>query len=212
MNPPFCRMIPYTVESPNPVPLPCSLVEKKGSMARWRVSAVYGIIRQNGGFMDILAEPGLGTTVKLYFPCVEEPVVEHPAPGARATLPGGDEVILLVEDESMVRDLARRILARKGYHVIDAPGGGDAYLLAERHQGAIHLLLTDVVMPKINGRELYERLRLQRPDLKVLFMSGYTDDVIAQRGILDPGTRFIHKPFSAEVLLKAVRRALDDTE
>ena len=109
----------------------------------------------------------------------------------------------------MVRALTRRILLGQGYRVIDAPGSGDAFLLAEREPGRIHLLLTDVVMPTMNGRELYARLRKLRPDLKVLFMSGYTNDVIAGRGMLDPETRFIQKPFSAEVLLKAVRHALD---
>jgi two-component system cell cycle sensor histidine kinase/response regulator CckA len=183
--------------------------KEKGKGTGLGLSTVYGIVRQNGGFIDVYSEVGLGTTVKIYYRRADGVATSVQARQRAEALPGGDEVILLVEDESMVRALARRILSRHGYRVIDAPGGGDAFLLAEREPGPIDLLLTDVVMPKMNGRELYERLRAGRSGLKVVFMSGYTDDIIAQHGVLDPDMIFVQKPFAADVLLKAVRRALD---
>ncbi len=182
--------------------------KEKGKGTGLGLATVYGIVRQNEGFIDVYSEPGLGTTIKIYYPRVEQTAISAP-PQQREPIPGGNEVILLVEDESMVRDLARRILTRHGYQVIDAPGGGDAFLLAEREPGRIDLLLTDVVMPKMNGRELYDRLRQTRVELRVVFMSGYTDDIIAQHGVLDPDMTFVQKPFAARDLLKAVRQALD---
>ena len=183
--------------------------KEKGKGTGLGLSTVYGIVRQNGGFIDVYSEVGLGTTFKIYYPRVDEAATKARASRRTEAPPGGDEVILLVEDETMVRGLARRILSRNGYRVMDAPGGGDAFLLAEREPGRIDLLLTDVVMPKMNGRELYERLRTERRDLKVVFMSGYTDDIIAQHGLLDPDLIFVQKPFTADSLLRAVRRALD---
>ena len=191
---------------------PFFTTKEQGKGTGLGLSTVYGIVLQNDGYIDIYSEAGLGTTIKIRFPRVEDTVVDHPVNAPSVPLPAGNEVILLVEDESMVRNLARRILARHGYRVIEAAAGQDACSLAEREQSRVDLLLTDVVMPKMNGRELYERLRRQRPELKVLFMSGYAGDVMADRGILEPETRFMQKPFTAEMLLKAVRRALDDGE
>ena len=174
------------------------------------LSTVYGIVRQHNGFIDVYSEPGLGTTIKIYFPRVADTAETANCRVPRRAAPGGDELVLLVEDETMVRDLAHRILARRGYQVIDASGGQEALLLAEQESESIDVLVTDVVMPKMNGRELFERLRRQRPGLRVVFMSGYTDDVIAQHGVLEPGTSFVQKPFSADSLLRKVREALDD--
>ena len=183
--------------------------KEKGKGTGLGLSTVYGIVRQHGGFVDMNSELGLGTTVKVYFPRATEPAESRARPEEREKVPGGTESILLVEDEKMVRDLARRILTKHGYHVTDAASGGDAFLLAEQKDTRIDLLLTDVVMPRMNGRQLFERLDKLRPGLKVVFMSGYTDDIIAHHGVLDSEMVFVQKPFSSEALLKAVRRALD---
>jgi CheY-like chemotaxis protein len=126
-----------------------------------------------------------------------------------ATVPRGDETVLLVEDEPEVRDLAREILEASGYTVLQACDPQDALLIAERHGGPIHLLLTDVIMPRQSGRALAERLRPLRPELQVLFMSGYTNEAIVRHGVLEPGTLFIQKPFTPEGLGRKVREALD---
>lgn len=121
----------------------------------------------------------------------------------------GSETILVVEDEEVVLKLAVRILQEQGYRVLEAAQGMDAFLIAEEHQGAIHLLVTDVVMPKMSGRELAERLASLRPGTKVLYMSGYTDNTIAHHGILDKGVNYIQKPFTVDGLAKKVREVLD---
>ena len=132
------------------------------------------------------------------------PVYESPAE-ART----GSETILLVEDEDMLRQLARDILTTSGYTILEAPHGGEALRMCERHPGPIDLVLTDVIMPHMNGQELYERLAVLRPGTKVVYMSGYTDDAIGHQGVLDPGTAFIQKPFARSALLQKVREVLD---
>jgi signal transduction histidine kinase/ActR/RegA family two-component response regulator len=169
------------------------------------LSTVYGIIRQNGGWIDVWSEVGVGTTFKIYFPRVDvSPVPEQS--GARNLAVGGDETILVVEDQKAVRSFTKAALRQHGYHVIDASSGDEAISLAQQHSGRIHLLLTDVVMPGMNGKDLSERLK----ELKVLFISGYTTDVIAQHGILDPGVAFLHKPFSQQELAQKVREVLGE--
>ena len=121
----------------------------------------------------------------------------------------GTETILVAEDERLVRVLAQKVLERAGYRVLVGAGGADALALAERHDGPIHLLLTDVVMPEMNGRELARRLTARRPGVRVLYMSGYADEAVAQHGVLDPGTAFLQKPFTPEGLAKKVRGVLD---
>ncbi len=172
------------------------------------LATVHGIIRQNRGFIEVSSEPGRGATFRIYLPCVEAPVVAAGRP-PRLSAAAGTETILLVEDEEMVRTLTRTILTRRGYQVLEAERGGDAYLLCKSHREPIHLLLTDVIMPKMNGRELYRQVRELRPDLKVLFMSGYTEDVIAPHGVLEEGTDFIEKPFTVEGLTRKIREVLD---
>jgi CheY-like chemotaxis protein len=155
---------------------------------------------------------GHGTTFKIYLPQVQEnaDIVAEPRP---ATPPrGGTETVLLVEDEDEVRALARELLEGLGYTVLEACRPREAMRRAEQHLGPIHLLLTDVVMPELNGRRLAEHLMPRRAGMKVLYMSGYADDAIVRHGVLEPGTRFLEKPFSADTLADKVREVLDETE
>src|SRR4029077_10643279 len=160
------------------------------------LSTVYGIVKQSGGYVWCYSEPGHGTSFKVYLPRVDEPIDRLPA--RAATRPThGSETILLVEDESELRALARRVLEKHGYTVLDADSAGAAMALERDHTGPIHLLLADVVLPGASGRMLADELLTRRADLKVLFMSGYTEDAIVHRGVLAANTAFIQKPFSA---------------
>ena len=173
------------------------------------LATVYGIVRQNEGFINVYSEPGSGTTFRIYLPrhCgepAEAPKEVPPAPAGR-----GNETILLVEDEPAILNLARMLLEGFGYRVLPAPTPGEAIRLAEEFAGKIHLLIADVVMPEMNGRELAANLTSRYPGLKRLFMSGYTADVIAHHGVLDEGVNFIQKPFSVQGLAAKVREVLD---
>jgi PAS domain S-box-containing protein len=172
------------------------------------LSTCYGIVKQSGGNIWVYSEPGQGTTFKVYLPRVDAPAtgVTRRSP---VTMARGTETVLLVEDECSVRSLSERILRSAGYEVLAASNGGEALLLFEKHASGIDLLLTDVVMPRVSGRELAERLIGLRPGLKVLYMSGYTDDAIVHHGVLDPGTHFVGKPFSSADLTRKVREVLD---
>ncbi|MBI5502764.1 MAG: PAS domain S-box protein [Deltaproteobacteria bacterium] len=173
---------------------------------------VHGIIRQFGGHAQVYSEVGRGTTVKLYLPRVKaaaEPARAGP-PVAEGEWPTGSETVLVVEDNELVRGLAVRVLRTQGYVVLDAPHPDAALRLAAAHAGDIHLLLTDVVMPGHSGRELAAVLCAARPALRVLYMSGYTDNVIAHHGVLEPGTPFLEKPFTPQALARKVRAVLDE--
>jgi two-component system cell cycle sensor histidine kinase/response regulator CckA len=173
------------------------------------LSTVYGIVKQSGGYIWVYSEPGKGTTFKVYLPRVAAPVeakpelVELPAPGK------GSETILLVEDEEAVRELANRILSAKGYSVVAAKSTREAEQFAEKHGGKIHLLLTDIIMPGTSGRELAKRITARHPGTRVLYMSGYTDNVLAQGGVLEAGLSFLQKPFTPAALVQKVRDVLD---
>jgi PAS domain S-box-containing protein len=173
------------------------------------LAMVYGVMKQNNGFINVYSEIGEGTTFKIYYPALKEKA-EKLSKDKLADMPAGTETVLLVEDEGIVRNLAKTVLERQGYTVIDAPDGKKARLEYTQYSGEIHLLLTDVVMPKMNGGELYKKLLDLKPGLKALFMSGYTEDAIAHHGVLDKGAHFIQKPFTIQALAKAVRKALDD--
>jgi CheY-like chemotaxis protein len=171
------------------------------------LSMVYGIVRQSGGWIDVSSEVGVGTSFEVYLPRIDScPAPERNRIGAPTE--GGGETVLVVEDQEAVRAFSGEALRQRGYHVLEASDGNEAIAVAGRHPGRLHLLLTDVVMPGMNGKELAERLQELRPDLKVLFISGYTADVIAHRGVLDRGVAFLHKPFSPEELAQKVRDAL----
>jgi len=172
------------------------------------LSTVFGIVKQSGGHIWVYSEPGGGSTFKIYFPATEAEDNELPEPIELATL-NGTVTILLVEDQDEVRRVAHAILRRYGYHVIEARNAGEALLSCERHPRTIHLLLTDVVMPQLSGRELAERLATMRPTMKVLYMSGYTENVIVHHGILDSGIAYLQKPIVPELLARRVREVLD---
>jgi PAS domain S-box-containing protein len=173
------------------------------------LSTVYGIVRQSGGSIDVYSEVGRGTTFKIFLPRETAAATQAPAPPPPAARAVRGETILVVEDDEAVRSIARRMLARAGYRVLTAANGGEGLLACEAHPGEIHLLLTDVVMPQMGGRVFAERLARIRPGLKVLFMSGYTDDAIVRHGVLEPGTHFLGKPFTQADLLAKVRDVLD---
>ena len=175
------------------------------------LATVYGIVKQNNGYIDVSSEPDRGTSFRIYLPRnaggSEQPSGQEAGEASQASR--GHETILLAEDEPGIRTLADRMLTKQGYRVLSAGTPGEAIRLAADHGGEIHLLLTDVVMPEMNGRDLGRALMVHRPKLKCLFMSGYTAEVIAPRGVLDDDVNFIQKPFSTEQLAAKVREVLD---
>src|ERR1700678_4453380 len=176
------------------------------------LSTVYGIIKQSGGYIWVSSETGKGTTFKIYLPKVAEPVETpvHLASTADNTVTEpGTETILLAEDEANLRYLARQFLEKQGYRVIEAADGAVAMQIAVAHEGVIHLLLTDVIMPGMNGKELAQRVSEIRPNVKILYMSGYTENVIGRNGMLDAGVRLLQKPFNLRDLKDKVREVLD---
>jgi two-component system cell cycle sensor histidine kinase/response regulator CckA len=173
------------------------------------LATVYGIVKQNNGFIDVYSEPGEGTTFKIYLPRIKTEGGRTGAEGEPETLQRGNETVLMVEDETAILKIGKAMLEFLGYEVLAANSPREAIRLAEEHPGAIHLLLTDVVMPEMNGRELAEHLKRSHPDLICLFMSGYTANAIAHHGVLDEGMNFMHKPFSLKDLAAKVCEALD---
>src|SRR2546421_3075940 len=187
---------------------PFFTTKEKGKGTGLGLATVYGVVKQSGGYIWVYSEPGQGTSFKVYLPRVAEaPEPARPDVAAAAPL-RGSETVLLVEDDEMVRNLTRRMLAGRGYTVLTASRGEDAMGVVERHAGSIDLLVTDVVMPGMSGRALAQRLLAMRPGLKVLYLSGYTDDAIVHHGMLEPGVAFLQKPFSADVLARKVREVL----
>jgi PAS domain S-box-containing protein len=172
------------------------------------LSTVYGIVKQSGGYIWVYSEPGKGTTFKVYLPRVAEKV-DKPDVVELPVAARGNETILLVEDEEAVRELASRILSAKGYSVVAAKSVKEAEQFSEKHAGKIHLLLTDIIMPGTSGRELARRITARHPRTRVLYMSGYTDNVLAQGGVLEEGLSFLQKPFTPAALSQKVRDVLD---
>jgi len=173
------------------------------------LATVYGIVKQSEGSISVYSEVGRGTTFKIYLPSVEGPVVDVEKGFENVGSLRGAETVLVVEDEEVVREMATEILRESGYQVLEAKHANEALELAAQYDGEIHLMLTDVVMPQMSGRELAQQLKPLRPEMKVLYMSGYTDDAIVHHGVLDPGTAFIGKPFSIDALTRKLREILD---
>jgi CheY-like chemotaxis protein len=188
---------------------PFFTTKEKGKGTGLGLATVYGIVKQSGGNIWVYSEKGQGTTFKVYLPRVDAPLTETKREPV-SLVANGDETVLVVEDEDAVRRLTERILLKSGYKVLAAANGGEAFLLCEKHHSKIDLLLTDVVMPQMGGRELADRLAKIKPGLRALYMSGYTDSAIEHHGVLEPGMRFIAKPFSAIDLTRKVREALDE--
>jgi PAS domain S-box-containing protein len=173
------------------------------------LSTVYGIVKQSGGNIWAYSEPGQGTTFKIYLPRVDESAEEVREKVVREEIPDGNETILVVEDEEPVRNLAVRILQKQGYRVLDASQGDNALLIYKQHKGPIHLMVTDMVMPGMSGLELAQRLESFNSEIKVLFISGYTDQAIVHHGVLERGMNYIQKPFTPDALTRKVREVLN---
>lgn len=188
---------------------PFFTTKEKGKGTGLGLSTVYGIVKQSGGHIWVYSEPGHGTTFKIYLPRVDEPLEIYEKKSFNKEIPSGNETILVVEDDSAIRELISIILKMKGYGVLEASYYSDALAICEKHLDHIHLLLTDIIMPEMSGLELADRITSSCSEIKVLYMSGYTNDAIIHHGVLEKGMSFIQKPFTPEALLRKVREVLD---
>jgi CheY-like chemotaxis protein len=173
------------------------------------LSTVFGIVKQSGGSILVASESGRGTTFRLYFPLVQEAADRDERSQAHPKALKGSETVLVVEDEDLVRTFVRTVLQAHGYTVLEAKKGGEALRVCEQYSGPIHLMVTDVVLPEMSGIEVADRLVSLYPGMKALYVSGYTDDAIVHRGLIDQGTALLQKPFTPTVLLHKVREVLD---
>jgi two-component system cell cycle sensor histidine kinase/response regulator CckA len=194
-------VLPYIFE-------PFYTTKEPGKGTGLGLSTVYGIVKQSGGWIWVSSDIGRGTTLKIYLPPVDAPVASNAAP-VEGENPRGSETVLVVEDEDSVRTLTCRVLRAHGYHVVEAANGHAALVACEAHQRPIPLLITDVVMPRMSGPELAARLKQRRPDLKVLYISGYADAAVVEHRVVEPATWLLQKPFSPGDLTRKVRDVLD---
>jgi len=188
---------------------PFFTTKKQGKGTGLGLAMIFGFIKQSGGHVSVSSEPGKGATFQIYLPCIETPVMPEPTAQAGPAISFGWETILLVEDEDAVRTLAQQILQNLGYTVLSAARGAEALMLAQTRNGPIHLLITDVVMPGLDGRHLSEAVTRLRPGTKTLFISGHADDTVLRHGIPTTGATFLQKPFDLEALPGKVRKVLD---
>ena len=188
---------------------PFFTTKEKGKGTGLGLSMVYGVVKQSGGYIEVVSEPGAGATFKIYLPKVEVAVDPQKLPTELPASLHGTETLLLVEDETSLRKLSRHLLEVCGYDVLEAESGAEALAISREHKGPIHLLFTDVVMPGMSGRALADQLILDRPETRVLYMSGYTGQTIGEHGVLAEGSSFLPKPFTREQLASKVREALD---
>src|SRR5579863_9145574 len=189
---------------------PFFTTKEKGKGTGLGLSTVYGIIQQSGGYVLVQSEPGQGTTFRIYLPRVEDALEPAGTLGTSSSQNGGSETVLLVEDEESVRQLVRETLESKGYKVLEADNGEAALRIVSNYSDKIDMLITDVVMPGMSGRELSARLCASRPQTKVLYLSGYTEDAIVHEGVVDPDTAFLQKPFTLQMLSRKVREVLGE--
>jgi len=189
---------------------PFFTTKDKGKGTGLGLSTVYGIVKQSGGNIWVYSEPGLGTTFKIYLPVVDEPMIEEPKERPIAERARGGETILVVEDDENLRRLTSLILKKHGYRILEASNGGEALIICRNLKEPLDLVLTDVIMPGMSGRQLIEELRQIRDAFKVLYMSGYTDNAIVHHGVLDAGIDLIQKPFTIAGLLWKVREVMDN--
>lgn len=190
---------------------PFFTTKAKGKGTGLGLATVYGIVRQSNGYIWVYSEPGKGTAIKIYFPRAYGELSQAPVAKTDSSAFLGSETILVVEDEAAVRSLAVRLLTDRGYTVLEASQGADAVRIAREYAGDIHLVVTDVIMPGISGKAMVAQLQAERPDIKTLYISGYTDNAIVHHGILDSDVAFLQKPFSVESLARKVREVLDAT-
>lgn len=188
---------------------PFFTTKEKGKGTGLGLSMVYGVVKQSGGYIDLHSEPGRGASFKILLPVADEPVDPQKSQTTSQDLIQGNETVLLVEDEASLRKLTRHLLELCGYRVLEAGCGDDALRVSRQHAGAIHLLLTDVVMPVMSGRALADQILSGRPETHVVFMSGYTGQTVGQHGVLAEGSFYLPKPFTREALARKVREALD---
>lgn len=189
---------------------PFFTTKEQGKGTGLGLATVYGIVKQSGGYISVYSVLGQGTTFKIYLPRVDEPSEPFiPSEGDARTV-GGSETILLVEDEGELRLLALRALQARGYRVLESAGPEEALRISSQERGPIHLLLTDVVMPGMSGRKVAEQIAPFHPNMKVLYLSGYTDDSVFRNGVLETGTAFLQKPFTPSSLARKVRELLNE--
>jgi CheY-like chemotaxis protein len=194
---------------------PFFTTKEKGKGTGLGLSTVYGIVKQSEGSIAVASDLGVGTTFRIYLPrdvAATGPAISPLTRTRSPTRPVGSETVFVVEDEAALLKVARRTLEAAGYTVLSAANGSEALQVFAQHPGEVHLLLTDVVMPRMGGRALAEQVAKARPSLKVLYMSGYTDDAIVHHGVLDAGTAFIGKPFTAVELTRKVREVLGEAD